>query len=150
MAVMDVFENQGKNRAIYHVSVGISDIDKARAFYTALLEPLGYKLLHEVEEGGRVISLGWGLHHCELWTNLPINGHAPDPGNGIHVAFHAPSRFAVDRFHEIALLTGGTSNGAPGYRPDYDQGYYGAFVSDPDGNRLEAVWFDHDKQTTSS
>lgn len=83
---MDVFADQGKVRAIYHVSVGVSDIDRARRFYSAILSSLGYKLLHEVKEQGKITSLGWGLHFPELWTNLPLGGATPQPGSGIHVA----------------------------------------------------------------
>lgn len=142
---MDIFADQGRVRAIYHVSVGVSDIERARRFYTAILSPLGYKLLHEVNEHGKITSLGWGLHFPELWTNIPLGGAAPHPGSGIHVAFHAPNSNAVDRFYAAALLVGATDNGPPGYRLDYDPGYYGAFVLDPDRNKLEAMWFDHQK-----
>ena len=144
---MDVFANQAKVRAIYHVSVGVSDIERARRFYGAVLSRLGYKLLYEVKSDGRVTSLGWGLHFPELWTNVPLAGAAPHPGSGIHVAFHAPSASAVREFYLAALSAGGTDNGSPGYRSDYDPGYYGAFVLDPDRNRLEAMWFDHLKST---
>jgi predicted lactoylglutathione lyase len=139
---MDPFEYQGLARAIYHVSLGIADIERARNFYTAILNPLGYKLLHEVRERDTITSLGWGLYFPELWTNLPLDNKCPEPGVGVHVAFHAPSRSAVDEFHRCALLAGGSDNGAPDYRLDYDPGYYGGFVLDPDGNKLEAMWFD--------
>jgi catechol 2,3-dioxygenase-like lactoylglutathione lyase family enzyme len=142
---MDVFADQGKVRAIYHVSLGVTDMERARQFYSAVLSPLGYKLLYEVKAGEKITSLGWGLHFPELWTNTPVNGAQPHPGNGIHVAFHAPTAKAVDEFHRAALSAGGTDNGPPGYRSDYDPGYYGAFVLDPEGNRLEAMWFDHGK-----
>jgi catechol 2,3-dioxygenase-like lactoylglutathione lyase family enzyme len=142
---VDAFENQGKIRAIYHVSLGVSDIERARRFYAATLHPLGYTLLWEVKEGTRVTSLGWGLHFPELWTNLPLGGGKPRAGIGVHVAFHAQSAGAVEEFHRAALSAGGTDNGLPGYRTDYDPGYYAAFVVDPDGNNLEAMWFDHRK-----
>jgi catechol 2,3-dioxygenase-like lactoylglutathione lyase family enzyme len=142
---MDIFADQGKVRAIYHVSAGVSDIERARRFYGASLSPLGYKLLYEVEEAGKITSLGWGLHYPELWTNIPLGGGTPHPGSGIHVALHAPNAGAVDGFYAAALSVGGTDNGPPGYRPDYDPGYYGAFVLDPDRNKLEAMWFDHQK-----
>jgi catechol 2,3-dioxygenase-like lactoylglutathione lyase family enzyme len=61
------------------------------------------------------------------------------PVAGFHVAFSAPSREAVDRFHAAALEAGGRDNGAPGLRPEYHEGYYGAYVFDPDGNNIEAV-----------
>lgn len=142
---MDAFADQGKVRAIYHVSVGVSDIERSRRFYSAVLSTLGYKLLYEVKEEGRITSLGWGLHFPELWTNVPVGRAAPHPGSGVHVAFHASHATAVDDFYAAALSAGGADNGAPGYRPDYDPGYYGAFVFDPDGNKLEAMWFDHRK-----
>ena len=146
---MDPFADQGKIRAVYHVSVGVSDIERARRFYSAVLSPLGYKLLYEVKENGRITSLGWGLDFPELWTNLPLEGPAPHPGRGIHVAFHAPSASAVHEFYLAALCAGGADNGSPGYRPDYDPGYFGAFVLDPDRNKLEAMWFDHQRSTGS-
>jgi catechol 2,3-dioxygenase-like lactoylglutathione lyase family enzyme len=64
---------------------------------------------------------------------------ARPPGPGFHLAFAAPSREAVDRFHAAALSTGGVDEGGPGIRENYDPGYYAAFVRDPDGHRLEAV-----------
>ncbi len=146
---MDRFADQGKVRAIYHVSVGVTDIERARRFYSAVLPALGYKLLYEVKEAGRITSLGWGLYFPELWTNVPYGGAAPHPGSGIHVAFHASTASAVHEFYRAALSAGGADNGSPGYRPDYDPGYFGAFVLDPDGNKLEAMWFDHQKSTGS-
>jgi catechol 2,3-dioxygenase-like lactoylglutathione lyase family enzyme len=142
MADADPFQDQGKARAVYHVSLGVGDIEQARAFYGAVLAPLGYRMLYAVEEQGRAVSLGWGLHWPELWTNLPGDGRSPHPGNGVHVAFHAPSKAAVDEFHRVGLASGGSDNGAPGYRVDYDPGYYGAFLLDPDRNRIEAMWLD--------
>jgi catechol 2,3-dioxygenase-like lactoylglutathione lyase family enzyme len=140
---MEIFEHQGKVRALYHISVGISDIERTRRFYTAVLDPLGYRLMHEVKDKERITSLGWGLHFPELWTNIPLGGASPQPGAGVHVCFHAPSSDAVDGFYRAALLAGGSDNGPPGYRAEYDAGYYAAFVFDPDRNRLEAMWFDH-------
>jgi catechol 2,3-dioxygenase-like lactoylglutathione lyase family enzyme len=140
-----VFDNQGRVRAIYHVSLGVGNIERARQFYGAIFAPLGYRLLHEVVEGGCIVSLGWGLDWPELWTNLPASGGKPHPGSGVHVAFHAADRDAVDAFYRAGLANGGSDNGPPGYRPDYDPGYYGAFILDPDGNHLEAMWFDAEK-----
>lgn len=142
VSTMDPFANQGKARAIYHLSLGVSDIERARRFYTAVLAPLGYNLLWEVKQGEKITSLGWGLYYPELWTNLPLDAAIAHPGRGIHVALHAQTASAVSEFHRAALAAGGADNGAPGYRPDYNPGYYGAFILDPDGNRLEAVWFD--------
>src|SRR5580700_9159010 len=104
---MSAFSEQGKVRAIYHVSVGVSDIERARHFYGAVLSCIGYSLLWEVKEGAKVTSLGWGLHCPGLWTKVPLDGATPHPGNGIHIAFHAPSAAAVDRFHLAAISGGG-------------------------------------------
>ena len=79
----------------------------------------------------------WGVEWPEFWAQLPDGGEAI-AGNGTHVAFIAPSREAVDRFHAAALAAGGSDAGAPGPR-DYTPDYYAAFVRDPDGNKLEAV-----------
>jgi hypothetical protein len=95
-------DHQGKVRAICHVYAGIDDIERTRKFYAAVLRPLGYKLQHEVKEGPRVVSLGWGLHFPELWTNIPNSG-AAQAGRGVHVCFHAPSCESVNEFYRAAL-----------------------------------------------
>ena len=69
----------------------------------------------------------------------PFDGRPAERGNGWHCAFLAPSRAAVDAFHTAALGAGGSDEGAPGLRPQYTENYYGAYVRDPDGNKLQAV-----------
>ena len=71
----------------------------------------------------------------------PVNGSRATPGNGVHTAFHAPDQETVRRFHEVATANGGTDEGAPGVRENYNANYYGAFVRDPDANKVEAVTF---------
>jgi catechol 2,3-dioxygenase-like lactoylglutathione lyase family enzyme len=70
---------------------------------------------------------------------LKDGAQAKRPGPGFHIAFAAASREAVDRFHAAAVSSGGTDDGPPGIRENYNSGYYAAFVRDPDGHRLEAV-----------
>ena len=70
---------------------------------------------------------------------ISVNGKPASAGNGVHIAFDAGGRRKVDEFHRVALLHGGSDAGAPGLRPEYDPNYYGAFVLDPDGNKIEAV-----------
>ena len=112
-----------------HVGLAVSDLTAARAFYTAALEPLGFGVVMEFPG---VMALG--LHgQPELWM------HQGSPSAPIHIAFHAADRASVDAFHTAALAAGGTDNGAPGLRPQYHPGYYGAYVLDPDGNNVEAV-----------
>ena len=71
----------------------------------------------------------------------PVDGEPASVGNGVHVCFIAESHAAVDEFYRTALAHGGTDAGPPGLRPEYDANYYGAFVRDPDGNKIEAVCF---------
>ena len=116
-----------------HVSVGVTDLARAARFYDATLGALGYKRTMSEDFGN-----AWGIAWPEFWAAPAIEG-ASSPGNGVHVAFIAPSREAVDRFHAAALAEGGSDAGAPGLRADYTPDYYAAFVRDPDGNKLEAV-----------
>jgi catechol 2,3-dioxygenase-like lactoylglutathione lyase family enzyme len=115
-----------------HVSVGTHDLERASRFYDAALGALGYKRTFSESFGN-----AWGLEWPEFWATRPEDGDAT-AGNGVHVAFIAPSREAVDAFHAAALAAGGTDAGAPGLR-DYTPDYYAAFVRDPDGNKIEAV-----------
>ncbi len=120
---------------INHLSFGVSDLDRSTRFYDAALAPLGYVRLWTNEKGR-----GYGVSGID--EPFAIFGMATDarsPGAGFHVAFEAQDRAAVDAFHKVALLHGGTDEGAPGLRPRYGPGYYAAFVRDPDGYRLEAV-----------
>jgi catechol 2,3-dioxygenase-like lactoylglutathione lyase family enzyme len=112
-----------------HVGLAVSELAAARAFYVAALEPLGFGVVMEFPG---VIALGLA-GQPELWM------HQGAPSAPIHIAFHAADRARVDAFHAAALAAGGTDNGAPGLRPQYHPGYYGAYVLDPDGNNVEAV-----------
>jgi catechol 2,3-dioxygenase-like lactoylglutathione lyase family enzyme len=117
-----------------HVSVGVRDLDRAARFYDAALGALGYKRTMSEDFG-----CAWGLAWPEFWAQYPAEGESA-PGNGAHIAFIAASRAGVDAFHKAALAAGGSDAGAPGLRPDYTPDYYAAFVRDPDGNKLEAVY----------
>ena len=116
-----------------HVSVGATDLARAARFYDAALGALGYKRTATEDFG-----CAWGLAWPEFWAGMAAEG-TPSAGNGVHVAFIAPSRAAVDAFHAAALAEGGADAGAPGLRPEYLPDYYAAFVRDPDGNKIEAV-----------
>ena len=121
---------------IDHVSVPVRDLDRAGAFYERLLAPLGYARL--VTRPG---SIGFGKKYPELWLNLRP-GMASAPANpGGHIALRAASEEAVRAFHAAALAGGGASDGEPGPRPAAMTTYFGAFILDPDGNKLEAVSF---------
>jgi len=124
---------------IDHLSLGTVDLDRARRFYDAVLEPLGIKRLYD--DGG---MLGYGEgEHPELWLSEPepADRRGLGPSAGFHVCLKAGSRRAVDAFHRAALAAGARDNGAPGLRPHYSPTYYGAFAIDPDGHHLEAVCY---------
>ena len=118
---------------IAHVSIGASDIARARRFYDATLKPLGYTCLSSGDD-----ALGYGAKDPELWVIATAHPVPADDRSGLHFCFTAPSRAAVGAFHKAALKAGGRDNGEPGLRPDYGANYYAAFAVDPDGYRIEA------------
>jgi catechol 2,3-dioxygenase-like lactoylglutathione lyase family enzyme len=123
-----------------HVTLGSNDMSRARAFYDAVLATLGYQRLADFAEEG----MGYGPRgspedRIPFWVLRPFNRERAGSGNGWHVAFLAPTRQAVRDFHAKALELGGRDEGAPGLRPDYHANYYGAYVRDLDGNKLQAV-----------
>ena len=121
-----------------HVSLGITDIDRSRRFYDAVLRPLGLVRIIDFGEGrGSDYGAAAGSVGVEFTITHEIDVRTPIPG--AHVCFRAPDRAAVDAFHAAALASGGRDDGAPGLRPQYHSHYYGAFVLDPDGHRIEAV-----------
>lgn len=124
---------------LHHVSVGASDIRRATKFYDAALAPLGMERV--MEFGNTAVAYG-SKGRAEFWVQLPHDGEPVSAGNGVHICFTAPSTEAVQAFHEAGLGAGGADDGAPGPRPQYSPDYYGAFLRDPDGNKIEAVRFD--------
>jgi catechol 2,3-dioxygenase-like lactoylglutathione lyase family enzyme len=122
---------------IDHISIAVRDLKTAEAFFTALLAPLGLAKLREWPEA----AIGYGKKYPEFWINCRIAMDRVTEDSGVHICLRAPDTAAVDAFHAAALKAGGTSDGAPGLRPEYHSNYYAAFVRDPDGNRIEAVTF---------
>jgi catechol 2,3-dioxygenase-like lactoylglutathione lyase family enzyme len=116
-----------------HISIGVRDIAKAKAFYDAALKPLGFTCLSADET-----SLGYGHEAVGFWIIAAERPVPDDPKSGLHFCFTAPSRHGVTEFHKAALTAGGRDNGKPGVRKDYGPDYYAAYVFDPDGYRLEA------------
>jgi catechol 2,3-dioxygenase-like lactoylglutathione lyase family enzyme len=119
---------------IDHLTIGVRDVATSRRFYVAALEPLGYHEMGPWSDECREMAFG-----VKGADDFAISSKYP-PGGQLHVAFAADSREAVDAFHAAALEAGGEDNGAPGVRPEYSPGYYGAFVLDPDGHNVEAVF----------
>lgn len=120
-----------------HVSIGTNDLARAVAFYDAVLPTLGCRKLFEYPG-----AIAYGKRFPEFWVQTPIDGKAATVGNGTHLCFIATSKEAVHAFHEAALAAGATDDGPPGPRPQYSEGYYGAFARDPDGHKVEAAYFD--------
>jgi len=121
---------------IDHISVPVRDLAAGVAFYTRVLAPLGHSKL--VERPG---TAGFGKRYPEFWLNLRADMGAGPSNPGAHIALRAPSEEAVRAFHAAALAMGGASDGDPGPRQAAVTGYYGAFIRDPDGNKIEAVTF---------
>src|SRR6201999_3716623 len=124
---------------LHHVSVGVRDVARAAKFYDPVLKALGYKRVMDYSPGA--IAYGESKDKPEFWIGLPHDQKLPNGGNGTHVAFTAKGKAAVNRFHDAALKAGGSNNGEPGPRPDYGPGYYGAFIYDLDGNKIEATYW---------
>jgi len=122
---------------IDHTGLVVSDFAKSKAFYSKALSPIGYSLLMEFPRSvtGSADVAGFGEPpKPDFWI---YNGSPNNPP--LHIAFQVDSRAKVDAFHKAAIAAGGRDNGAPGLRPHYHPGYYGAFVLDLDGHNIEAV-----------
>ncbi|QDL55118.1 VOC family protein [Rhodoferax aquaticus] len=119
-----------------HIFVGVSDFDRALAFYEPLMSALG------IQARFCDTSRPWaGWHSGDgarplFLMGVPHNQQAHDPGNGQMVAFLAPNRETVRIVYDTAIANGGYCEGLPGLRPQYHADYYGAYVRDPDGNKL--------------
>jgi catechol 2,3-dioxygenase-like lactoylglutathione lyase family enzyme len=126
---------------IDHVGIRVSDMPASRRMYEAALAELGFSVLGEGEfEGDAYVLFGRTGD-----DDFSVHTVGSKPGRdrvttGAHIAFSAPSADAVERWHGAALRHGGTDNGPPGLRPEYSGQYFAAFVLDPDGNNVEAVF----------
>ena len=119
-----------------HVSIPVADFAKSAAFYDAVLATLGL-----IRRKQRDSAIGWGPDGTAppvFWIHAREPGHATS-GIGLHISFRAKDRAEVHAFHETALKLGGRDAGAPGIRPQYTAGFYGCFVFDLDGFKIEAV-----------
>ena len=124
---------------IDHVNLPVADLERSRAFYSAALAPFGYTVVYESDE-----SLGFGVGDGGEDDEPFALRRSGTPHAGTRVAFTAGGPEQVDAFHREALAAGGRDNGAPGERP-YGDRYYAAFVLDPDGHNIEAVF--HGRET---
>lgn len=120
---------------IDHVSIGVKDLKRASAFYEAVLGQIGLqKLVNEPA------TVGFGKKYPEFWLN-----HRPertfDSGTGSHVCLRTRNVESVNAFYDAAIEMGAAGDGEPGFRPEYHDSYYAAFIVDSDGNRIEVVTF---------
>lgn len=120
-----------------HVSIGTNQFEQALAFYDAVLTALGCRRLMEHPD-----AVAYGKQYPEFWLQTPFDGQPATVGNGTHIGFVAPTKASVHAFYEAALAAGGQDEGAPGARADYGEPYYGCFVRDLDGHKIEATFWD--------
>lgn len=124
---------------ISHVSIGTNDFDALRAFYLAVLPSVGAKIL--MEHPGAV---AFGRQFPEFWIGVPHDGKPASIGNGFHIGFIADTKEQVHAFYDAAIAAGATCDGPPGPRPLYGEPYYGCFVRDPEGHKIEASFWDEE------
>jgi catechol 2,3-dioxygenase-like lactoylglutathione lyase family enzyme len=121
---------------IDHVSIAVRDLDASAEFYDPVLQALGMTRL--VTRDG---TLGYGKRYPEFWLNRRTTVSVGGQDTGFHIALRARSREAVEQFHAIALARGGSCDGPPGPRQAAMTAYFGAFIRDPDGNKIEVLTF---------
>ncbi|MDF8316212.1 MULTISPECIES: VOC family protein [Serratia] len=125
-----------------HITVGVSDLDAAAAFYDAILLPLGLQRREVTPDGGPVARC-WvmpGQALPRFYAYQPFDRQPASAGNGSMLAFLAADELAVKRAYAAGLLAGGCSEGEPGERAHYGKGYFGAYLRDPDGNKVHVVY----------
>ena len=120
-----------------HVSLGTNDFARASAFYDAVLATVGARRIIEHPD-----AIAYGKAFPEFWLTAPLDGKDAGVANGTHFAFFATSRDQVRDFYETALRHGARGDGEPGARPEYGAPYFGCFVRDPDGHKIEATFWD--------
>ncbi|HHH11229.1 MAG TPA: VOC family protein [Sorangium sp.] len=120
-----------------HVSIGTNDYDRAVAFYDRVLPTIGCKRI--MQHPG---ATAYGKMYPEFWVQTPIDGKPASCGNGTHIGFVAKDKAQVNAFYEAAILAGASDDGAPGGRPQYGKPYYGCFVRDLDGHKIEVTFWD--------
>jgi catechol 2,3-dioxygenase-like lactoylglutathione lyase family enzyme len=122
-----------KRTVIDHIGVGVRDFEESLDFYSRALAPLGFERVAFLDEDNRAAAFGVSGRD-DFWI------HEGRPAGRMHVAFDSHSPDAVDAFHAAAIEAGARDNGAPGLRPEYSATYYAAYVLDPNGNNIEAVF----------
>lgn len=122
---------------ISHVSIGTNDLDRSLKFYDSVLPAVRCERKEEVPG-----AVAYGYKFPEFWVGKPLDGQPATVGNGSHFSFIALSKEDVHAFYEAAIKAGGICDGKPGPRPEYGEPYYGCFIRDPDGHKIEAAFWD--------
>jgi len=121
---------------IDHVSIEVSELQEAIEFYENVLATIGFEKL--IEKAG---TAGFGKKYPEFWLNHRPNKSPASEDSGFHVCLRASSAEAVDTFYKTAIENGAATSGKPGFRPEYHESYYAAFIKDKDQNHIEVVTF---------
>ncbi len=129
-----------------HVSLGTNQFDKAVEFYDKVLAVIGARRIVEVPG----LAISWGRQFPEFWVQLPHDQGRAATANGTHFAFLAASEEEVQQFHAAGLAAGATDDGLPGPRPHYSDAYYGCFLRDLEGHKIEAMYWDFSKAPVSA
>jgi catechol 2,3-dioxygenase-like lactoylglutathione lyase family enzyme len=126
---------------LHHISLGVTNIERAAAFYDAALAPLGYvRVWSDIRPGEEGQAIGYGpAGGGDKLAFKQVPAGTPVVMPGFHIALSAESRQSVAKFHAAALAAEGLDNGAPGLREHYGPNYFAAFIIDPEGHHLEAV-----------
>ncbi|MGX6960943.1 MAG: VOC family protein [Rickettsia endosymbiont of Pentastiridius leporinus] len=118
-----------------HVQIKVKDLKRSCKFYNPVMTALGYKVVLEIND----VVVGYGTSVHDMFEIRQFDEKSP-LSRHVHLAFSASCKEDVDGFYHSALASGGKCNGKPGFRPQYENGYYAAFVIDPDGHNIEAVY----------
>ncbi len=123
--------------SLNYVMIGTNDLAKSRSYFDAVLPLIGGKLEMDYAPN----AVGYKLRNGRVWINRAYNGEPASAGNGNMVGLLCASEEEVQAAHAAALANGGSDEGAPGPRPDYGPEFYGAYVRDPDGNKMSFVYY---------
>ncbi|RCS23427.1 VOC family protein [Phyllobacterium salinisoli] len=125
---------------IGYTMVGTNDLERSLAFYDPIMEAMGLDPCWRDH-----LSASWGRKDDEtvprFFTGYPFDGKAANVGNGVMTAFQLENATIIDRLYELAMKNGGSGEGRPGFRPQYAEDFYAAYVRDPDGNKLAFVCY---------
>ena len=120
---------------VSHISIGVNDFHRSLKFYDKVLAVMGARRVADYPA-----AVAYGKQFPEFWVQNPLDEKPATNANGFHIGFLAESKEQVEEFYKVALEAGATDDGAPGPRPLYGDSYFGCFVRDPDGHKIEAAY----------